>query len=459
MKIRNITPGFLLLLTDILLLNIIYLFLLNNAVKINPLQQHYTTYALFNNVTWLLSFYLSGNYAYKLTEHKNLIRVTLSAFALFLSINFVFFRSTSNYIDIQLNLEDMLLFGSYLMLSRATIIAVLSTMDKTGLIRQKVIIIGCEKLTSKLIKQLQRKSLLYSIEGIFDDKDSCINGEKYQVIGSIDECLDYALKNDIKEIYTVISAEEDERLNKIAEIAEKNFIRFKVVPKKPVNSLPEQAALKEQDLTIVSLDPEPVAASIKGQILKRTFDVLFSLFVIIFILSWLAPIIAILIKLDSPGPVFFKQLRSGIKNKPFLCYKFRSLQVNAEADEKQVTQNDSRYTRLGKSLRKSSIDELPQFFNVLAGDMSIVGSRPHMLKHTEMYSRLHKKYMKRHYIKPGLTGWAQINGYRGEIKVDEQLIKRVDHDLWYIENWNFWLDIRIVIQTFSSTFKGDKNAY
>jgi len=459
MKLRKITPGFLLLLADVFLLNVIYLFLLSDAINIYPVQQHYTPYILFNNVTWLLSFYLCGNYTYKPTKFKKLIEVTLSAFALFLFINFIFFRSASDYIDIRLNLDDMLLFGSYLILSRAIIVTSLTVLRKTGLIRQKIVIIGCAGLSDQLIKQLERKNLLYSIEGLFDDKEFLSSNYRYQIIGKIDDCFEYALKNDIREIYTIISPEENCRIQRIAELAERNFIRFKVVPKKSPYAISDQHFQTDQDLTIVSLDPEPVAANVKGQILKRFFDVLFSLFVMIFILSWLAPIIAILIKLDSTGPVFFKQLRSGVKNKPFLCYKFRSLQVNDDADHKQVTHNDSRYTRLGRFLRKSSIDELPQFFNVLTGDMSIVGSRPHMLKHTEMYSKLHKKYMRRHYVKPGLTGWAQINGYRGEIKVDEQLIKRVDHDLWYIENWNFWLDIRIILKTFSSTFKGDKNAY
>jgi len=459
MKIRKFTPGFLLLLADVFLLNLIYLFLISNTLKIDHLQQQYTLYFFFNNIIWLSSFYICGNYTYKPTKFKKLIKVTLSAFAVFLSINFIFFRLT-DYIDVKLNLENIFLFGSYLLLSRAIIVSSLLVLDNTGLIRQKVIIIGCDGLTGRLIKQLERKHLLYSIEGVFDDIESCINSNKYPLIGSINDCFDYALKNDIKEIYAVVPVEQDERIHKIAEMAEKNFIRFKMVPQKSARHKQDKANTQyEQELTIVSHDPEPVAAGVKGQILKRSFDVLFSLFVIIFILSWLAPIIALLIKLDSPGPVFFKQLRSGTKNKPFWCYKFRSLHVNDDADHKQVTQNDSRYTRLGKFLRKSSIDELPQFFNVLAGDMSIVGSRPHMLKHTEIYSRLHKKYMRRHYIKPGLTGWAQVNGYRGEIKVDEQLIGRVDHDLWYIENWNFWLDIRIVFQTFSSTFKGDKNAY
>ena len=164
-------------------------------------------------------------------------------------------------------------------------------------------------------------------------------------------------------------------------------------------------------------------------------------------------------KLDSRGPVFFIQLRSGKSNKPFHCLKFRSLQVNNEADSKQVSRNDTRITRLGGILRKSNIDEIPQFFNIFLGDMSDRWSRPHMLKHTEHFAELYKEYMIRHFVKPGLTGWAQVNGYRGEIKENELLRKRVEFDTWYMENWSLYLDMRIILLTIIVTLKGDKNAF
>ena len=213
-----------------------------------------------------------------------------------------------------------------------------------------------------------------------------------------------------------------------------------------------------ESIPILSFRSEPledIVASSK----KRLFDVLFSLFIIIFLLSWLLPILAILIKLNSRGPVFFVQLRSGKDNKEFRCFKFRTLTVNADSDSKQVTRDDTRFTKFGKFLRKTSLDELPQFFNVFLGDMSVVGPRPHMLKHTEDYSRLLDEYMIRHFVKPGVTGWAQVNGFRGEIKEEEQLRKRIEHDIWYLENWSLWLDVRIIFLTFYVTFKGDKNAF
>lgn len=192
---------------------------------------------------------------------------------------------------------------------------------------------------------------------------------------------------------------------------------------------------------------------------KRSFDILFSLFIILFIFSWLYPILAILIKLESAGPVFFIQIRTGRNNGNFKCYKFRSMYINGEADKKQATLNDCRITRTGAFMRKTSLDELPQFFNVLIGNMSIVGPRPHMVVQTEAYSQLTEKYKARHMLRPGITGWAQISGFRGEVKTTEAILKRVDADVWYLKNWSFLLDLKIIFLTFWITLKGDKNAY
>ena len=192
---------------------------------------------------------------------------------------------------------------------------------------------------------------------------------------------------------------------------------------------------------------------------KRSFDILFSLFIILFVFSWLYPILALLIKLESRGPVFFIQLRTGRNNTHFKCYKFRSMRVNNEADKKQATLNDHRITRIGAFMRKTSLDELPQFFNVLLGNMSIVGPRPHMISHTEEYSQLTEKYTSRHLLRPGITGWAQVLGLRGEVKNAEAILKRVEADVWYLKNWSFQLDLKIIFLTFLITLKGDKNAY
>jgi putative colanic acid biosynthesis UDP-glucose lipid carrier transferase len=193
-------------------------------------------------------------------------------------------------------------------------------------------------------------------------------------------------------------------------------------------------------------------------LVKRVFDIVVSI-IALFFTGLLFPFIYIIIKTQSPGPIFFKQLRTGLDGKDFLCYKFRSMHVNKDADKLQATKDDPRKYPFGNFMRKANIDELPQFWNVLKGDMSIVGPRPHMLAHTEMYSHLIGKYMVRHFVKPGVTGWAQVTGFRGETKELWQMEERVKRDIWYIEHWTIWLDIRIVWLTFKTIFVHDKNAY
>lgn len=160
-----------------------------------------------------------------------------------------------------------------------------------------------------------------------------------------------------------------------------------------------------------------------------------------------------------PGPVFFRQKRNGLNDKEFYCLKFRSMKVNADADRLQATKDDPRKTKWGNIMRKTNIDELPQFINVFLGDMSVVGPRPHMLKHTIEYSKLIDKYMVRHLVKPGITGWSQVTGYRGETRELKDMQGRIKGDIWYIENWSFWLDLYIIYKTVANVFKGEEKAY
>ena len=171
------------------------------------------------------------------------------------------------------------------------------------------------------------------------------------------------------------------------------------------------------------------------------------------------PILAVGIKLESKGPVFFKQIRKGLNNEEFVCFKFRSMRINSTAHINQVSKNDPRITKLGRFIRKTSIDEMPQFFNVLLGDMSVVGPRPHMVSHSNMYAERIDKFMVRHLIVPGITGLAQTNGYRGEVESDNDIINRVKYDIFYLENWSLFLDLKIIFQTIISIIKGDDKAY
>lgn len=182
-------------------------------------------------------------------------------------------------------------------------------------------------------------------------------------------------------------------------------------------------------------------------LLKRIFDVLVSVLVLVCIFPWVYVIIWMGIKLTMPGRVFFLQKRTGRGGKTFICYKFRTMQPNAEADVLQAYKGDPRITAFGKFLRNTSLDELPQFWNVLKGDMSVVGPRPHMLLHTSEYEKLIPQYVQRLAVKPGITGWAQVNGFRGETECIDKMKKRVEYDIWYIRHWSAWLDLKIILRT------------
>jgi putative colanic acid biosynthesis UDP-glucose lipid carrier transferase len=170
-------------------------------------------------------------------------------------------------------------------------------------------------------------------------------------------------------------------------------------------------------------------------------------------------LLGIIIKLESKGPVFFKQRRNGLDYKEFYCYKFRSMTPSPDAHLYQATKEDERVTRVGKIIRKTSMDELPQFINVLKGDMSVVGPRPHMVSHTHMYAERIDKFMVRHFIKPGITGLAQVSGYRGEVETDNDIINRVKYDIFYLENWSLFLDLKVVFKTIFNAIRGEEKAY
>ena len=275
---------------------------------------------------------------------------------------------------------------------------------------------------------------------------------------SLNKCFEYILNEGIDEIYCSISELTNAQIADIVDFADNNLKILKFIPdNKEIYS--KRLRYEYYDYTpILTLRTIPLEDSV-NTILKRVFDILFSSIVIVFILSWLTPIIAIFIKLESKGSVFFKQSRNGFNFREFDCYKFRSMTPNKDAHLYQATRDDQRVTKVGKFIRKTSIDELPQFFNVLFGDMSVVGPRPHMVSHTNMYAKKIDKFMVRHFVKPGITGLAQTSGFRGEVETDKDIIGRVKYDIFYIENWSLLLDLKIIFQTFMNAVKGDDKAY
>jgi putative colanic acid biosynthesis UDP-glucose lipid carrier transferase len=268
----------------------------------------------------------------------------------------------------------------------------------------------------------------------------------------------YCVENNIDEIYCSMSEFTVDQMDLLIEFTDREVIRLKFIPSSVSVNLDNFKIDFYGYLPVYIFRPIPLDNQF-NKIFKRIFDIVFSIFAFVFIFSWLFPLIAIIIKLNSKGPIFFKQYRSGIDNNDFGCYKFRSMYVNDRADSIQARKDDTRITAVGSFLRKTSLDELPQFINVLRGDMSIVGPRPHMLKHTEEYSKSINKYMVRHFIKPGITGLAQIKGFRGETSDPVMMERRIKMDIFYLENWSFLLDLKIIILTVFSIFKGDKNAF
>ena len=259
------------------------------------------------------------------------------------------------------------------------------------------------------------------------------------------------------ELYLCVSRREKDVIRSISKLCDHQVVRFFYVPVS-VESI--GLNLKREfldDIELYVTYENPLQNSV-NRLVKRTFDIVLSL-VFLILTALLFPFIYLIIKIQSPGPIFFKQLRTGLDGRDFRMLKFRSMHVNKDADRLQATKDDPRKYPFGNFMRKANIDELPQFWNVLKGDMSIVGPRPHMLAHTEQYSQLIDKYMVRHFVKPGVTGWAQVTGFRGETKELWQMEGRVKRDIWYMEHWSIWLDIRIVWLTIKTIFIHDKNAY
>jgi putative colanic acid biosynthesis UDP-glucose lipid carrier transferase len=273
----------------------------------------------------------------------------------------------------------------------------------------------------------------------------------------IDESLSFVLEKKIDEIYCSMADLSETQINYIISFADNNLKTLKLIPSEK-QILSRSVKFEYYDyIPVISLR-NILQDETLNKIFKRVFDLLFSTLIIVGILSWLTPILAIIIKLDSKGPLFFVQKRNGLNYMEFDCYKFRSMEFNDQYGLDLSLENHFRITKVGKFIRKTSIDELPQFFNVLFGEMSVVGPRPHPISHNDRYALMADKFMVRHFVKPGITGLAQTKGFRGEVETDEDIINRVKFDIFYMENWSILLDIKIILNTIYNVLKGDEKA-
>jgi len=420
----------------------------------------YFKYILISNGAWLLLAFFLRTYSPNIIfNFEDFTKRTIQVFLVWIiMVLFYLFFSRELTVSRIFIVSSTSAFGFGLLLNKFIYLGIFRYFKNSQFLVKKILILGYNETAKKLASHFEQDALNTEIIGFVEDEENVQELSHYPDLANVYETLRIAKERNVQEIFSTITPEQNKYIYDLMYQSEKECIRFRIVPNLSVFVTREVHIEYYGELPILSLRKEPLD-DVGNRIKKRALDLVVSLFVTVFVLSWLIPLIGILILLESGRPIFFKQLRTGKDKKPFYCWKFRSMRKNKDADLRQASKDDTRVTTLGKFLRKSSLDEFPQFINVLRGEMSLVGPRPHMLKHTSDYSKVVNDYMVRQFIKPGITGWAQINGYRGEISNPEQIRMRVNKDLWYLENWTLWLDIRILFLTIYYVFKGDSKAY
>ncbi len=416
-------------------------------------ENEYIHFASLIFLWFFISYFTKFYEVYRNTKPAEIISKTIKQVIIFDLSTVTFFHFLSIQFPHRTFLKYLILLNFSLLLFKLFIYVLLKFYRARGGNIRNFVIVGYNDETQKLKQILEaRKDYGYHFYTFFG------KGNDPDIEGDYQKLKPYLEKYAIDVIFCSLKECSDTQIKEIVNYADDHFINVKFIP--------DNKEILSKSLKIDYFDYFPVLSMSKSpldkpanQLIKRTFDLVFSLIVILGILSWLVPILGLLIKLESKGPVFFKQKRNGINYEPFYCYKFRSMYPNNLADSMQVRKGDDRITGIGKLLRQTSIDELPQFINVFKGEMSVVGPRPHMVKENERFLKRIDKFMGRHYVKPGITGLAQVKGFRGEVRTDEDIINRVKYDLFYIENWSLWLDIKIVLFTVFNIIKGDDKAY
>jgi putative colanic acid biosynthesis UDP-glucose lipid carrier transferase len=435
---------------DVLIISVLFPFFFT-GLGLNCM--HFGAYQI---ICWSIISYFSGFYeVYRYTPPQQIAAKIIKHGSIFLLVIIAFFpfakqtvfsgEATLKYTATVFAIVTIFKFLLFYYLQRYRL--------ATGSNYRKAIIVGYTTDALALKQFFEDKTEYgYRFLGFFSDTVT-----NHETIGHIQDIKKFVNENEVDEIYCSLNELSNDQL--------KDLVAFADTCNKAIKFIPDAKEIFSKNLRIDYYEFFPVLSLRKtalhepaSQIIKRLFDICFSLLVIILLLSWLTPLLALLIKLESRGPVFFKQSRPGFNEKEFFCYKFRSMQIN-ETTEKSVIKNDPRVTRIGRFIRKTSIDELPQFLNVLEGDMSIVGPRPHLWTQNNLYGAKIKKYMVRLYVKPGITGLAQVRGFRGEIATDPDMINRIKYDVFYIENWSLLLDFKIIIQTVVNIFMGEEKAY
>ncbi len=411
-------------------------------------------YFLLFLIGWFVISYFTGFYRiYRNTRLEKVFSLLFYQLFIYNLLVITIITFSHNEIINKDLIIKLLKFDFFIMIVKFIVYALLKYYRFYNHNLRNYLILGYNTHTRRFQKLLQkRKDFGFNFKGYIKSKSR----DNFHL--DAEELEKEIITHNIDVLFCSLKELSDNDIEKVFKIANNHFVKIKFIPDNK-EIVGKKHSMEYYDFfPVLSIRQSPLD-KIENKILKRTFDLIFSSFIIIFILSWLHPILGLLIKLESKGPVIFRQQRNGLNYEPFQCYKFRSMKKNKLENIKATTRNDSRITKLGKYIRKTSIDELPQFYNVFLGNMSVVGPRPHMTKENEKFKKIYEKYMGRHYVKPGITGLAQVKGYRGEVKTTSDIINRVRYDLFYIENWSFWLDIKIILLTLINMFKGDKKAY
>lgn len=416
-------------------------------------------------LSWLFSYLLNlGYFIENLSSIRKILQYFLRAVVLYaIILGLIIVTQSSDIPSITVVTGLYVGISLLVLITRLTCYGIYRLLKNHPLNQKNTIIIGYNKKSKNLYDYFSKNpDSGNKVVGIFDDdypQDLSVMGLFYQ--GGLNQVKEFCLKNDVKEIYFTLNTYDQEvYLEELTEFVDKHFIYLGFITTTDKIDLGNNVEAKVFDngkIPVISYRKLPLRFTANA-LVKRAFDILFSSLVLAALVPTVFLIIAIAIKLTSKGPVLFIQLRPGYNGKKFKCYKFRTMVVNNEG-QRQTDKKDARITLVGSILRKTSLDELPQFFNVLKGDMSVVGPRPNLIAQLEEYGRIIEDYSRRHAVVPGITGYAQVSGYRGSTLKIEDMQKRVEHDLWYMENWSIRFDLQIIANTVINIIKGEENAY
>lgn len=411
---------------------------------------------LYYNVVWLFTAYALHYYPTSRKERFfTNIQKPIQLYIIFTLAYFAWFGARDVVLE-QTGFHFKVLLATYglLMLYRALFYYARARYRSEGGNTVRVVVIGRDRNLKKIRKVFDEPELGYRYMGYFDNSISA----SPTYLGKLEESFSYIIENRVEQIFCIASKLSQPQLFNLIAFADNNLKKLKIIPDNKEIFTRAMTIELYDNIPVLNLRELPLERT-SAQFTKRLFDIFFALIVIIFILTWLCPLLFVIMRFESGEPLFFKQRRHGVNKKVFWCYKFRSMKTTKDANTKMMTKNDKRVTKLGKLLRRTSIDELPQFYNVLLGDMSVVGPRPHMELHTEQFQTSVDKYLVRHFVKPGITGLAQIRGYRGEIMEQADIINRTRLDIFYVEKWSLFLDIKIIVKTVLNAVRGEEKAY